>query len=339
MLRLPNARRPGLSLTEVLVTLFVVAIGLISLMTLFPVGAMQMGQALKDDRIRQTANQADGITRIWWQTEVVEQQATGNEDNFWKTLDNPNYPAAPSAAQPLRAPDGNPSYAVFLDPIGWQARIGFPVRQNWMAFTAGALPRRSARPLAASLPLTIRACSLLDDITFMTSSQGALQPGQPDTISVPNTVVREGAYNWCAVVQRPVNSNRYTADLKILVFQTKGLYGGHIPGLDQTGSEVLYSIANTLLNSANGGNTQVVLNVSSANFGLRSGSWILDGTNATTANFYRIQSITDNGPASCILELDTPLKSTASQIYTLKGLADVFDRPQLTASGYQRQAP
>jgi len=325
MLRLPNARRPGLSLTEVLVTLFVVAIGLISLMTLFPVGAMQMGQALRDDRIRQTANQADGMTRIWWQMEVVERP--GMEDAFFTAMDNPG------GSLPPRAPtDSGPSYPVFLDPIGWQARS--PATQNWMTGATNSLPRRSARPLGNSLQLTARACSLMDDITFNPN-------GTPDTTSgtaSPGSLVREGAYNWCAVIQRPVNSNRYTADLKICVFHTKGLYGGHIPGLNQTGSEAILS--GLQLNAATAGTTQIDVQLPASALALRSGSWILDGSNATVANFYRIQSITEIVAGSrTILELDTPLKSNASQIYVIKGLAEVFDRPQLTASGYRRQLP
>ena len=171
---------------------------------------------------------------------------------------------------------------------------------------------------------------MMDDITFK-------QDGTPDNFSGSTQVVRDGAYNWCAVIQRPNNTNRYVADFKVLVFHTKGLYGGHIPGSAPVGAETIYSGA--ALTSANAGSTQVALDVPIANLPLRSGSWIMDGSNSAVANFYRIQSITELSPTSTILELDTPLKSTITQLYILRGLADVFDRPQLTNSGYQRQAP
>jgi Prokaryotic N-terminal methylation motif len=80
--------RKGVSLTEVLVAMFVMAIGMISLMTLFPVGAMQIGQALRDDRVTQTARQADGYVRQWWRHSVVSDQYNV-ESSFW-TLDDPN---------------------------------------------------------------------------------------------------------------------------------------------------------------------------------------------------------------------------------------------------------
>ena len=342
MMRTSHCRRPGLSLTEVLVALFVMALGIISLMTLFPLGAVQMGQALRDDRSGQTASQADGMVRLWWQTEVVEKP--GAEDNFWLAMDTPGLPLATKVPVSPAVYDNAPSYPVFLDPIGFQARNGLPIQQNWIGGTPGNLARRSTfRTYSGPTPnlnLSVRACSMMDDITFT-------ETGIPDTASgsISGNVVREGAFNWCAVIQRPNNANRYTADFKICVFHTKGLYGGHIPGISAV-NEFVFNLPplppgnGGVLGSATLAGTQVVLNVPVGNLPIRSGSWIMDGSNSAVTNFYRIQSITDNG-ASTILELDTPLKGTTpiTQMYIIRGLADVFDRPQLTASGYSRQAP
>jgi len=43
-------RRSGMTLTEVLIAIFVLAIGLMGILALFPLGAMRMAQAIKDDR-------------------------------------------------------------------------------------------------------------------------------------------------------------------------------------------------------------------------------------------------------------------------------------------------
>jgi prepilin-type N-terminal cleavage/methylation domain-containing protein len=43
-------RRPGVTLMEVLIAMFIMAIGMLALLVLFPVGAVSMAQALKDDR-------------------------------------------------------------------------------------------------------------------------------------------------------------------------------------------------------------------------------------------------------------------------------------------------
>jgi prepilin-type N-terminal cleavage/methylation domain-containing protein len=69
MLRRP-LRRAGFSLVEVLVSLFILAAGLIALLTLFPLGAYQMAGALQDDRSQQTCLQADGKIREVWRSRV-----------------------------------------------------------------------------------------------------------------------------------------------------------------------------------------------------------------------------------------------------------------------------
>ena len=334
MTRTPHCRRPGLSLTEVLVALFVMALGIISLMTLFPLGAVQMGQALRDDRCGQTASQADGVVRLWWQTEVVEPPTPTSplKDPFFAALDTN------TLGTPVPIDSPAPSYPIFVDPIGYFAKnlnqrlwVGnFPA-----AFTPTAGDPRIRRFNMQKLinpTLAIRACSMMDDITFD-------EFGKPDTLSVPGTVVREGAFNWCAVIQRPNNSNRYVADLKICVFHTKGLYGGHRVGAGPADEERVYPpqpptpLANTP------GLTRLTLGTAIGDLPIRSGSWVMDGSNGTVTNFYRIQSITETGATTTDLELDTPLKSTVTQLYIIRGLADVFDRPQLTASGYSRLAP
>ncbi len=43
-------RRPAVTLMEVLIAMFIMAIGMLALLALFPVGAVSMAQALKDDR-------------------------------------------------------------------------------------------------------------------------------------------------------------------------------------------------------------------------------------------------------------------------------------------------
>jgi hypothetical protein len=101
-------RRPGLSLTEVLVAMFITAIGLIALFTLFPLGALQVAQALKDDRTAQCAGQADAYVRQFWRHQVIERQRAGLPvDNSVWALDDPNLLARrpdTGSTSPNRAP-------------------------------------------------------------------------------------------------------------------------------------------------------------------------------------------------------------------------------------------
>ncbi len=49
-------RRRGITLIEVLVAIFIMAIGLLAILTLFPLGALRMGEALQDDRTAASAS-------------------------------------------------------------------------------------------------------------------------------------------------------------------------------------------------------------------------------------------------------------------------------------------
>lgn len=53
-----SSRRHGITLLEVLAAIFIIGIGLLALLTLFPIGALQMAQAIKDDRAGQAAADA-----------------------------------------------------------------------------------------------------------------------------------------------------------------------------------------------------------------------------------------------------------------------------------------
>jgi hypothetical protein len=93
-------RRPGLSLVEVLVALFIMGLGTIAILTLFPLGALQMGQALKDDRTAQAAGQADSYMRWYWRHYVIEdtpyspnpaiKNPPGVVEPFMRAMEDPN---------------------------------------------------------------------------------------------------------------------------------------------------------------------------------------------------------------------------------------------------------
>ncbi len=57
--------RRGATLVEVLVAIFVMALGMLSILTLFPLGALQMAQAIKDDRCAHAALNADALANAW----------------------------------------------------------------------------------------------------------------------------------------------------------------------------------------------------------------------------------------------------------------------------------
>jgi prepilin-type N-terminal cleavage/methylation domain-containing protein len=287
MLRRTTPRR-GFSLTEVLVALFVMAVGIISLLTLFPVGAVQMGHALRDDRAQTTVLQADARIRTRWQQFVLE----GGGDDYTTALSNPGALQL-ADGHPALAPLAYPSYPVLYDPIGHNARGNsppLPAVQNRTANVLAAaavptrgFPRRTAARLNLPFPdrylKSFVESTMLDDLEFsrdpnqLAPSQVGL-PALPNETGAPvNTLVRHGQYNWAALIQRPNNQEEKAADLKILVFHRRP------PGIAPAQAEVAYpNPVNTTPVSFVVGSTQVVIPDTLDNLKIRVNGWILDGT-------------------------------------------------------------
>src|SRR5262249_49492109 len=59
-------RRSGTSLTEVLIAIFIMALGLMALLTLFPLGLLQMAASIKDDQCARAAANAEANARFFW---------------------------------------------------------------------------------------------------------------------------------------------------------------------------------------------------------------------------------------------------------------------------------
>ena len=59
---LGSSRRAGITLLEVLAAIFVMGVGLLALLVLFPLGALSMAQAIKDDRAASVANDAESFS-------------------------------------------------------------------------------------------------------------------------------------------------------------------------------------------------------------------------------------------------------------------------------------
>src|SRR5262245_31428466 len=60
--RVEQCRRAGITLLEVLVSIFVTGIGLLALLALFPLGLLDIAQAIKDDRAGEAAISAVALS-------------------------------------------------------------------------------------------------------------------------------------------------------------------------------------------------------------------------------------------------------------------------------------
>src|SRR5205823_6525078 len=149
-------RRPGITLVEVLVAIFVMGIGMIALLTLFPLGALRMAQAVKDDRTAIAAANAAATAKIWGiqKNNLYWQNSATNAGNLYS---NPETP--PVKFQP-RTTSGQPSYFIYIDPLG-SATFLQPV-----GGTSGNIKRYPAPNPAPPQPFSARWFSLLDDVSF-----------------------------------------------------------------------------------------------------------------------------------------------------------------------------
>ncbi|QJW97478.1 type IV pilus modification PilV family protein [Frigoriglobus tundricola] len=340
-------RRTGTSLIEVLVTIGILGIGLISVIALFPMAAITMGQALKDDRTATCAATADGYIRNVHFRNVVE-QTTPTEPYFFAMDGNQTdgqtplsgtalgtgvptpQLSNPSANTPIY-PDSHPSYPVFVDPMGYAT--GSNAVGDLGSFTGGtyAIPRVTVQTIQSQATtaqqnlLALRLCSQMDGLTY-----------NDDAVAQQGASMRELRYNWLWVLQRPTNSDRTTTTCTVVVFDRRvNLY-------KPPGSEAVFT---TTFNPAQ---TSVTI---SSTADVRKGSWVMDGTITTVTDpdnvsrpirhaiFYRVLSVNDNGNGSYTLELNTPITRLDGQTYPYTGnvvvmpaVADVYQRPVLSST-------
>src|SRR5690349_13186232 len=71
------ARRRAVTLTEVLIAIFLMGIGLMAILSLFPLGAAQMAQALKDQRCAEAGTNAAALGRVLWRQTCDDDPTVG----------------------------------------------------------------------------------------------------------------------------------------------------------------------------------------------------------------------------------------------------------------------
>ncbi len=181
-----NPNRSAVTLIEVLVAIFVMGIGLICLLTLFPLGAMRMAAAFKDERAAQAAVNAGTL--------AAAKNLRGD------SVVLPKYKNSGAGAD---ADDAGPSYPVFVDPAGSPA--GPMLGSN--------IARVSPSYAPSPLPQSLQHFSLLDDITFQRSF------GVPKPIGM--FIEREVLYTWAYLLQRPRFGEPAVTNATVCVFQRR----------------------------------------------------------------------------------------------------------------------
>ena len=318
-------RRPGITLVEVLVAIFIMAIGLLALLTLFPLGALRMAQALQDDRAGASASVG---------ANVCDTFGVGNDPQY--DAPPPSLSATPLFFTPPYVPpavNGYPPSAqvgggipVYVDPFGvangsgsvlgaspnltpgiWRVTPTVFLPPYATLVSAGPPPTYAPNPSAAAA----RYFSLPDDLTFQTN-------GAPDGST--GSLQRGGRYTWAYLLHRlqPYNIASLV-DLAVVV------YAGRATAVP--GGEATYPA------SGNAYDTAVSLSYAGAQPNIHRGSWILDTSyNKTTSSvhgdFYRVVAVTPVGANTLNLELAIPLSKPdgLSALTVLDNVVEVFER-------------
>jgi prepilin-type N-terminal cleavage/methylation domain-containing protein len=247
-------QRRGVTLTEVLVAVFVLGLSLVALMTLFPLGASNMAQAIQDDRAAQCAANAAALLRTSWRAAVDN----GTVDvNLETTLAS--------------------NKAVYFDPYG---ALSFTGAAQTSVAGAGTMPRAGVAGL--NLTQAQRWFSLLDEMTFNTNG----------TLSLTgNSASRRPDYSWAYVLRMlgspnpPVGGQpaQYARALDYSVVVYKGRPFASTAGLTPVGE------TSVGVSSATAGSTSITFAGLPATF--KKGMWVLDGTNGY---FYQATGVNGN---------------------------------------------
>jgi hypothetical protein len=320
-------RRPGITLLEVLSAIFITGIGLLSLLTLFPLGALKMLEAINDDSTARAGGNAKATANaVEMRLDFLAQQAMMGQ-TMLSPINLTSSPMRPS-------PDG-PGWPILVDPIGVLGNAGRndPVTGvPWSQWVAGdplvaMVPRVQGNWLRPANPVLglqtadfLRWCTLLDDLNF--NSDGAYM-GQtqdpPSWVGGIGTVQRNLRYSYAWFMRMPRSGSPNVVDLSALVFAGRSIdFVGF--GTQET------VIANaTFVPTYN----QVILPpLNGQPVDLRRGQWILDASNAITpipntppapqqwsllsshGFFYRIVSVSDpDAGGNVTVEVQTPLRN------------------------------
>jgi hypothetical protein len=304
-------RRPAVTLIEVLVSMFIMAIGMLALLVLFPLGAISMGQALKDDRAASTASMAENVAIAW----------------------NIRHDASASATLAT-------GLSVYIDPNGTiiappgNAVVGTPAIIPNTAIISRVspgffVPLLAASPTVTPTQLADRWFSLPDDITFYAN-------GSPDLNS--GFIDRGRRYSFAYLLTAPplvpgappLIPGVPQSSVDNLVQLSVVVYSGRAIGA--LTSEPTYQAAGTA------GSNGVVVNWTpplQTTPNIKFGSWILDTTFGNTPTFYRVVNITDVGANSMVLEVQPNLKANIigtqipgpfGSITVMENVVEVFDK-------------
>lgn len=347
-----TARRSGVTLVEVLVSIFVMGIGLLALLVLFPLGALNMAQAIRSDRCGHIAQNATAFAHFWPHGDGSA--VTGIRDDTYVTQFPVNgksaYQAPPDLPDLTTIPNGyaGSSYPVYIDPLGFL--LGSRKLGELPPGISGQVTGFARAPLyslyhipynAATLPANprmdqlVRWFTLLDDVGFSEDGTADLPTGSLGG----HDVKREGRYSWAFLTKLDdyTKAPGSLANLSVVVYDRRQLLSPSTgvsnvtdPGTGEMPGEKSYeAYTDTLPGGATIAKNVIVLvwnqtaTVQEAP-AIRKGGWVFDATvegpntsqESIHGYFYRVVAVTNPGslgPNSADLEIQTDRKKNLNK--------------------------
>lgn len=345
-------RRPGVTLMEVLVAIMIMGVGLLALLTLFPLGAMEMVQSVKDDRVGLTKVNARAIFTATGMGADTYLRDNGMLNPGGGIPPGSGIPAGGQILPALNNPadpnyfsyQDSISYPVFVDPIGWAANAGNPAWQHWVGGQVGLGPRRmtmkeldpsrSPDPVfmgAPPLPPGVLSVAqyqkmqlyrwnvFLDDIYFPRDDElNSGKPCPPPPPAGTSLYERTPRYSWAYLLQMPKVRLSNVVDLTVVVYGNRQLD-------EPMNGETLFAA------TFNPGASTITLQwaAGQAPPDVAVGGWVMDGSMLPTpqGRFYRVVGITQTSATTMDIEvLNTLRRSGNGQVFIMDNVIEVFEK-------------
>lgn len=310
-LHCPDRSRRGITLLEVLTAIFIMGVGLLALLTLFPLGALNMAQAVRDDRAAAAGANAAAlaVAHDLRNDTAVALYGGDKPPGFLPYVANATPPTYPLLPDPY-----GPGYPVFVDPF--YVNLGSGSLGSVPGVTPGVLRVSPGYVTASPAPLTSMArwFTFQDEIGFQTTGQpvGDLPSGGGGSIRRP------GTYSWAYLVRRPRSSRPDLTEVSVVVYAGRPT--------DSVSGEGVHAATSATANS-------VTFSFSGEKPNIRKGGWILDtsyvasgGYGTVNGHFYRVANVIDDNATTMTLELETSLKAGLSHFVIMENVIAVLDR-------------
>jgi hypothetical protein len=333
--QLPTGR-PGATLLEVLVAIFIMGIGLMALLVLFPLGALSMARAIQDERAAQAGAAASAVANIKdIRRDLVVYNPSGVSGAAYDYFYNPQN------GNPFNADLEKKSWPILVDPVGFRTAAGLPAQQN-VAGVAGLLRRTSASFITGNTDV-YRWFTFQDDLIYD-------KFGNAQSVGAIGTIERDVRYSTAYLLQRPRAGDPSVVECAVIVYSGRPL--GLSGNLDL--AEFGYDGGNTTNVGFDPSANMIRVNYSAMGMAappIRPGDWVLDvsivrldplaSNGEPHGYFYRVAGINDNGafmdievqqnlrgfPANGFLgPATTGAASDRARLLFLEGVAEVFER-------------